>query len=174
MTRKIDTIRAIASEYDVIVFDQWGVLHNGTAAYPDAVEAVTQLGGNCAVLSNSGKRSEPNADRISDMGFPPKVFQFVMTSGEAIWRDISDGKIDGAQFFAVERTIGDAAKWARGLGITMVDTPEQADAILLMGLPDGAKLDDWAETINAWRDLKLPVIWQFCIFTNCFVYKIVP
>lgn len=157
VTEKIDTIQAIASDYDVIVFDQWGVLHNGTVAYADAINAVTSLKVTCAVLSNSGKRSEPNAKRINAMGFPPEAFGFAMTSGEALWRDISGGKIDGNRFFAVERAQGDAATWAEGLGIEFAETPKQADAILLMGLPDGANLNDWTASIDTWRYLNLPV-----------------
>ena len=157
MTQKIDTIQAIASNYDVIVFDQWGVLHNGTVPYPDAISAINQLTGTSAVLSNSGKRSVPNAERIQSMGFAVDAFEFVMTSGEALWRDISDGKITGRRFLAVEGAPGDAATWAKGLEIELVQTPKEADAILLMGLPDGAKLSNWTTSLEIWRDADLPI-----------------
>lgn len=157
MTEKIDTIQAIASDYDVIVFDQWGVLHNGTAPYPDAISAISQLTSTTAVLSNSGKRSQPNAQRIQTMGFPEGAFDVVMTSGEALWRDISAGKIKGRHFLPVERATDDAATWAEGLNIELVGAAEKADAILLMGLPDGSDLDDWTTMLATWRDLDLPL-----------------
>ncbi|MDG2069494.1 MAG: TIGR01459 family HAD-type hydrolase, partial [Paracoccaceae bacterium] len=41
------------------MFDQWGVLHNGTAPYSGAIDCLANLansGLTLAVLSNSGKR----------------------------------------------------------------------------------------------------------------------
>ena len=157
MTIFIERIAAIASDYDVIVFDQWGVLHNGTTPYPDAIEAVEALTGTKAVLSNSGKRSEPNAARIAQMGFATDVFDGVMTSGEALWRDIHDGKIEGGTFLAIERQPGDATDWTNGLDIEITSDPNTADAVLLMGLPDGATLGDWTEQVGIWIDKGLPL-----------------
>ena len=157
VTLKIDTIQAIAPDYDVIVFDQWGVLHDGTSPYVGAVAAVEDLGVSAAVLSNSGKRSKPNEHRITNMGFSSAAFDLVMTSGEALWRDISVGKISAKRFFAVQGAPGDAAIWADGLDIELVDNPANADAILLMGLPDGAVLRDWQGALKQWLALGLPI-----------------
>ncbi len=158
MTQKIDTIEAIASEYDVIVFDQWGVLHNGTTPYPfaiGAIEALKSKSPNVAVLSNSGKRSEPNAARISQMGFDANSFDYVMTSGEALWRDIDQSHISERIFEPVERDPGDAARWSDGLPISF--SSHGAEAVLLMGLPDGSELKDWEVAIQSWRDQDLPL-----------------
>lgn len=147
----------IASNYDAIIFDQWGVLHNGTTAYQDAIGTVSQLTVSCAVLSNSGKRSAPNAKRITEMGFSKDAFQFVMTSGEALWRDVANKSVTGRRFFAVERAKGDAKAWANGLDIELVGSPKEADAILMMGLPDGAELSDWTPQFGIWLDRELPM-----------------
>lgn len=157
MTTQIETLATIAPAYDVIVFDQWGVLHDGTAPYPGAIDAVGALPNTCAVLSNSGKRARPNAERITAMGFAPDAFASVMTSGEALWRDIDGGKIAAQRVFAVERATGDAAAWAQGLNINLVTTPDTADAILMMGLPDGTQLADWSDDLQSWHALGLPM-----------------
>lgn len=157
MTQQIETIKAIASDYDVIVFDQWGVLHNGTTPYPGAVEAVTEMTGKIAVLSNSGKRAAPNAARITGMGFPEGAFDYVMTSGEALWQDVKQGVIEARTFYAVERVKGDAEAWAEGLNITLVTDVRKADAILMMGLPDDTNLADWASKLKGWHARKLPM-----------------
>ena len=146
MSQKIDSILDIASDYDAIIFDQWGVLHNGSEAYPQAVQtlnALVDVGLPLAVLSNSGKRSDANLDRISAMGFNPGLFQVVMTSGEALWQDLSKGAHSNHQMFVVERTPGDAAVWAEGLSLDLVASPEAAKIILLMGIPDGASVHDF-------------------------------
>ena len=157
MTQKIEKIEAIASNYDVIVFDQWGVLHNGSKPYPGAIAAIDALQGQLAVLSNSGKRSAPNAERIIEMGFSETAFDYVMTSGEALWRDVDGGQIAARNFYAVERTTGDATTWADGLDIDVVSDLGDADAILMMGLPDGAHLDDWTEQLGRWNAKHLPM-----------------
>lgn len=157
MTRQIDTIQAIASDYDVIVFDQWGVLHNGTAPYPGAIGAVEALRGTLAVLSNSGKRAAPNTSRITAMGFPERAFDYVMTSGEALYQDIAQGRINAKAFYAVERSAGDAAVWADGLDIGLVTDVRKADAILMMGLPDNADLMTWAPSLKGWCARGLPM-----------------
>lgn len=157
MTREIDNLNEIASNYDVIVFDQWGVLHNGATPYPGAVTAIEGLNTRAAVLSNSGKRAGINQDRITRMGFPSNAFEIVMTSGEALWRDVYAKRIKESVFIPIERASGDAASWAKGLNITLTDQDHEADAILLMGLPDGDTLADWDTRLMGWAEQGLPL-----------------
>ncbi|MEM9970047.1 MAG: TIGR01459 family HAD-type hydrolase [Pseudomonadota bacterium] len=162
MTGLIDSLMDIAGSYDAIVLDQWGVLHDGSNPYPHAIKTLLALqrnGARLAVLSNSGKRAAPNAKRIAEMGFGDVEFVDVMTSGEALWRDISLGNIPASCFFPIERGKGDAAAWAEGLDITLTETWERADAVLLMGLPDGATLADFDELLTSCRTAGLPL---FC------------
>ncbi|MEM8978306.1 MAG: TIGR01459 family HAD-type hydrolase [Pseudomonadota bacterium] len=159
MTQLIETISEIASRYDAVVFDQWGVLHNGSSPYPKALGCLAGLaaaGTTLAVLSNSGKRADPNAARIAQMGFDADQFSYVMTSGEALWRDIASGEITARNFYPIERAEGDAASWAQGLDLSLTSL-ELAEAVLLMGLPDGAELADWEETLQGALQRTLPI-----------------
>ncbi|MEM1373276.1 MAG: TIGR01459 family HAD-type hydrolase [Pseudomonadota bacterium] len=155
MTRRIDTLADIADAYDAVVFDQWGVLHNGTEPYKGALHCVETLAGDVAVLSNSGKRAAPNAVRIREMGFT-RPFHTVMTSGEALWRDIRLGKIKERIFHAVERAPNDAQTWADGLDIAFSSLAE-AEALLLMGLPDESALSEWNPLLQSALGRDLPV-----------------
>ncbi|MDE2673694.1 MAG: TIGR01459 family HAD-type hydrolase [Paracoccaceae bacterium] len=151
MTHSIESLAEIASSYDVIVLDQWGVLHDGTKAYEGTIESLTTLasqGHRLAVLSNSGKSSRENLNRIIQMGFSPELFETVMTSGEALWQDINRGKVSHRDFFPIERQLGDALYWAKGLDITINTQLSFAQAILLMGLPDDSKLSDWQSILH--------------------------
>lgn len=151
MTRAIESLAEVAALYDAIVLDQWGVLHNGTAPYPGAVAALNSLhshGTTLAVLSNSGKRSDANAQRIAKIGFSNDLFQRVMTSGEALWADVSSGAASMSKAYPIERSSGDAITWSEGLSLEIVDDIDAADAVLLMGLPDGTHLDDWGDVIR--------------------------
>lgn len=152
----------IASLYDAIVFDQWGVLHDGTSAYNGAVAAINALAAaapKLGVLSNSGKRAAPNADRIAAMGFDVDQFDHVMTSGEALWQDVEQGVIPHRRFFPIERSEGDALAWADGLDIEITQDVRKAQAILLMGLPDGTEMSGYVAPLKGWFTRKLPV---FC------------
>jgi HAD superfamily hydrolase (TIGR01459 family) len=139
----IDSILTVADRYDAIVFDQWGVLHDGSAPYPHAVQTIAALhkaGKLLAVLSNSGKSAAVNRARITDMGFAPSAFGPVMTSGEALKIDMAAGNLGAiAKLYAITAKQGDAETWAAGLPLTFVNDVADADAVLLMGLPDGTE-----------------------------------
>jgi len=151
MTQVLQNLAEIAMNYDGIVLDQWGVLHNGTTPYPTAVTTLRALnaqGVPLAVLSNSGKRAAPNADRIAQMGFADVDFALIMTSGDALWQDIAAGRITQTRLFPITRDEGDAEAWADGLDITISDNLAEAEALLLMGLPDRAEAGTYDELLN--------------------------
>lgn len=139
MVARLHSLCEIAPQFDVIVLDQWGVLHDGSAPYSGAIQALSdlrQIGTRLAVLSNSGKRSALNLARIVGMGFEQDFFELVMTSGEALWLDIRSGAVTERVFCPIEAAAGDAQRWAEALDIAFTDDPDAADAIVLMGLPD--------------------------------------
>ncbi|MEO0328144.1 MAG: TIGR01459 family HAD-type hydrolase [Pseudomonadota bacterium] len=160
MTLFIQSLGEVADRYDAIVFDQWGVLHDGSRPYPGAVaclEALSDSDHRLAVLSNSGKRSLSNLERISNMGFRPDLLEFVMTSGEALWLDIKNDKINETRLFPIERAKGDADGWSGGIDIEFTISLEDAEAILLMGLPDGNTIEDWRDLLSKARQTGLPL-----------------
>lgn len=158
MTRAIDSLLDIADQYDAIVLDQWGVLHDGTTPYSGAVEALNALNTRLAVLSNSGKRAASNAARIASMGFPEALFEVVMTSGEALWQDIAAGRVAHKRLYPVTRAEGDGQTWAEGLAITLTDDATTADAILLMGLPDHGDPDAAHAILDVARAQGIPML----------------
>jgi HAD superfamily hydrolase (TIGR01459 family) len=161
MTRPIGDLSEIAGAFDAVVLDQWGVLHDGSAPYPRAVEAVRMLaagGTRLAVLSNSGKRATANAVRIAAIGFQAELFETVMTSGEALWTDLALGRVTARRLYAVERAPGDAASFCDGLPVTLCPTLADAEAVLLMGLPDATAEDRFTAVLDAALDRGLPVI----------------
>ncbi|MEM9199280.1 MAG: TIGR01459 family HAD-type hydrolase [Pseudomonadota bacterium] len=83
--RQIGGLAEIADGFDAMLFDQFGVLHDGRRAFPGAVtvlEALAERGIPVAVLSNSGKRAAANAARFGALGFHARLFGHVVTSGE--------------------------------------------------------------------------------------------
>ena len=65
-------LHEVVDRYDGFVIDQWGVLHNGVAAYPGAIECLQRLRAldkTVVILSNSGKRAAPQHSQARCYGF---------------------------------------------------------------------------------------------------------
>jgi HAD superfamily hydrolase (TIGR01459 family) len=129
------TLPDLAHGHDAFLVDQFGVLLDGTAAYPMAAQALSFLaatGKPVILLSNSGKRSDPNAARLLKLGFQRESFRMVLSSGEAAWRHLSHrGLAPGTRIWLHARD-GDTSA-VDGLGLTMTDYPSQATLLLLAG-----------------------------------------
>jgi HAD superfamily hydrolase (TIGR01459 family) len=82
--KRIDGLREIADQFDLYLVDQYGVLHDGVAAYPGAIEALVRIaseGRDVIVLTNSGKDASDNLARLKKLGFADSHFR-VVSSGE--------------------------------------------------------------------------------------------
>ncbi|MHA6644052.1 HAD family hydrolase [Mesorhizobium sp. A623] len=82
-------LRQLAERFDAFFVDQFGVLHDGNAPYPGAVEALLSLkaaGKTIVLVSNSSKRASLNEDRLLGLGFQPGTWDIFLSSGEVAWR----------------------------------------------------------------------------------------
>lgn len=168
MTRHLQTLQQALDEFDVAVLDQWGVLHDGSTPYPHAASAMTMLarhGKKILVLSNSGKRAAPNLARIERIGLPTETISRVITSGEALWEDLSaqqltiGGRVP-KRIYPICGKENDARQWAAGRSqIELTDKLDSSvDAIMLMGLADGTLLDAYDDVFSIAIELKTPLV----------------
>lgn len=132
-------LAALAGRYGVFLVDQFGVLHDGTAPYPGAVEALVALKGSGArvvLLSNSGKRSAPNERRLLALGFAPGSWDLFLTSGEVAYRQLA-GDLGappvprGTRCLLIARD--DDLSAVDGLGLELVQRGEEAEIVLISG-----------------------------------------
>jgi HAD superfamily hydrolase (TIGR01459 family) len=154
----------LADRYDHFVVDQWGVLHDGHAPYPDAIACLRQLraaGRRVVLLSNSGKRTRVNRARLREIGFGEELFDEVVTSGEATWRALAD-RTD--PFF---RGLGSRCiLWSRSgdrslveeLDLEVVSRADDADFLLLGGIEDMARLEDFWDVLECASARDLPMV----------------
>ena len=87
----LDGLRRIADDYDGMIIDLWGVIHDGAAAYPGAAEALMQLrdrGKRVVLLSNSPRRAETLVTMMQGFGIPRDLYHAVMSSGEAVHAEL--------------------------------------------------------------------------------------
>ena len=144
--REFAGIRHIAERFDHFVIDQYGVLHDGTAPYPGAVEALAELkraGKAVLLLSNSGRRSRPNEERLVRLGFAPGTWTHFLSSGEVAWRHLA-AKIEARREPGRLRCLlvsreGDRSA-VEGLPLDLVAKGGNAEIVLIAG-SDGDRFD---------------------------------
>src|SRR5690606_20549385 len=85
----------LMDSYDGFIMDQWGVLHNGVKPYEGVVDVLNHLRQHkkqVIILSNSGKRSKDNIERLRKLGLKSTLYKEVVTAGEVAWRGLNAQK----------------------------------------------------------------------------------
>jgi HAD superfamily hydrolase (TIGR01459 family) len=162
---EIEGLRAVIGRFDHVLLDQWGTLHEGQSIFPAARDCVARLrdaGKRVLVLSNSGKRSRNNAERLAALGLPADAYDGILTSGEVTWAGLKARTQApfaelGQKCFLIarggDRTIVD------GLDLAVVSEVDDADFILLAGLDDtAAEPEGWRRCLTGAATRGLPLL----------------
>lgn len=83
---------SIASQYDAILLDQFGVLHDGTKAIPGAIACYDRLaaeGKRLCVLSNSSRRRATSLGGLPKLGYDGDKLSGFVTSGEEAYQHMA-------------------------------------------------------------------------------------
>ncbi len=132
-------LEPLADGFDVFLVDQWGVMHDGGTPAPGARDCLVRLiaaGKRVVVISNSGRRAAPNAERLARIGFQGSCYSALVTSGEVAWlalRDRADPFFEGLGRRCLLFSRGGDRSIVSGLDLELVETAERADFILLSG-----------------------------------------
>jgi HAD superfamily hydrolase (TIGR01459 family) len=141
---------AIASSFEAVFFDQYGVLHDGRNPYPgarDTLAALKSRGVKIVVLSNSGRTGAANAERMMTLGLEPELYDFLVTSGDVARTLLKRGRFPallapGARCFIIS-TSGDD-EFTSALGVVPTAHSEEADLVVIAGSQaDKVSLDDY-------------------------------
>lgn len=145
----VSTLPDLARRYDAFLVDQFGVLLDGSGAYPAAPAALSALaatGKPVLMLSNSGKRAAPNAARLVRLGFDVAATRGVLSSGEAAFRrlaeDLAAGRIAPGTPVWLHARDGDTSAVA-GLDLTPVPHPDAAGLLVIAGSQGDRLTMDW-------------------------------
>ena len=140
----------IAADYDALICDVWGVLHNGRESFAPAAEALIRFRkerGPVALLSNAPRRAPEVAAQLERLQVPDGICDVIMTSGEAtraeLDRRAGRGKPLALYHLGPERDGG----VYEGLNVRLVP-PDEAALILCTGL-----FDDENETPDDYRPM---------------------
>ena len=126
----IEGLFEIVTDYDGMLIDQFGVLHDGARLYPGALDVLAKLHElkvPVAVMTNSGKRTDANVARLTRMGIPREFYVDAVSSGEVAY-DVLRGTA-AKRAFIIGRT-GDEYGFDY---FELVDRPADADVILILG-----------------------------------------
>ena len=153
MAEYIPGIEPLLERYDGFLLDQFGVLHDGQAPLPGVLDALRLLHAArrpVVLLSNSGRRSAPNEERLSRIGIPRVLYDRLITSGETAWQDRRSGRnriFEGLGHRCLLFTRGGDRSAVDGLDLAPVDDASEADFVLLAGLDADAATHARARTV---------------------------
>ncbi len=84
-TRAIAGLRDIAADYDLILCDVWGVVHDGVAHTPSAADALMRFrgqGGKVVLLTNAPRPHPTIAPMLDAFGLPRAAYDALVSSGD--------------------------------------------------------------------------------------------
>lgn len=151
-----DGISAFIDNYDAVVIDLWGVIHDGVTLYPGVADCLKRLADKrkpYAMLSNAPRRATAIARGMEQMGLPTALYPHIMSSGEATWRGLKDrreawfdGVGDRCFHIGPERD----ANLFDGTSLVRVGSVSEADFILNTGpWEDGETIADYEDRLVA-------------------------
>jgi len=145
--RNLNHLSEVFHSYDTYVIDLWGVMHNGIALNPKAIEVVENLSKNSkkiVFLSNAPRPSSKVVEFLKRMQMKEKFLSRVITSGEAAMHAINQNKY-GKSFYHLGPS-RDQSIFEKVLeNKTSLDS---CDFILCTGL-----FDDQDEDLQYYKDL---------------------
>lgn len=168
-------IRDLADHYQYFIFDVWGVIHDGSTAYPDVVENIKYLRAQnkkICFLSNAPRRAFKVASVLQKFGITHDLYDFILTSGEATYLDFKKNQENnfkdfGKNYFYIgpEKDID----LLQGLDYKMVENPALANIAITTGFDhDDSILAEKLPQITEVKKYNLPLI---CVNPDMIVIK---
>src|SRR5690242_7066058 len=141
LTSKFSTL---APNYDVLMCDVWGVIHNGMTAFPHACDALMRArarGGLVVLITNAPRPSEVVSRQLDRLHVPRETYDVVVSSGDVTRSVIENRRGQTLYHLGPER---DRSIFS-GLNVRFAPL-ESADYVVCSGLED-----DEAETPEDYR-----------------------
>jgi HAD superfamily hydrolase (TIGR01459 family) len=154
----ISVLADLADRYDAVLSDVWGVVHNGVAAFPTAVDALVKFraaGGKAVFIANAPRPSAPLIDMLDRLGVTRDSYDAMVSSGDAT--RVMIAKYSGRAIHHVGPATEDDALY-EGLNVTRT-TADKADAVVVTDLDtDDDTPEMYRERAKQWLARKLPMI----------------
>jgi HAD superfamily hydrolase (TIGR01459 family) len=142
-------LSAHAGDFDVVLCDIWGVLHDGVSDHREAGAALARFrdgGGTVVLISNSPRTAPAVADQLDGVGVVRAAWDGIVTSGDLTAYELTRRGIRRLHHVGPPRDIRTFA----GLGVDLVGVAE-AEIAVVTGLDDDdhETPDDYRERLAA-------------------------
>lgn len=157
--KSLSTLADLHGQYDVLLCDIWGVVHNGRQAHTSAITALQQFranGGGVVLITNSPRPRGDVETQLDTIGVPNKCWDALITSGDAT-RFVLQSHAPGPVFHLGpdrDRGLYDA------LPLTFTNSLADATIISCTGLYDDTSEgpDDYRDVLTQAKKQNLPMI----------------
>ncbi|GHA31049.1 haloacid dehalogenase [Devosia pacifica] len=133
----ISGLSELAPNYDAVLSDVWGVIHNGVDAFPEAYGALVKFrenGGRVGLITNAPRPAEPIMQMLDEMGVPREAYDTLVSSGDVtramiakysgkVIHHVGPETIDDALYEGLDITRGPAEE-ATAVVVTDLDTDD--------------------------------------------------
>ena len=157
-TGEISGLSQIAANYDAVLSDVWGVVHNGVAAHPTAVEALANFrgqGGRVVLITNAPRASAAIVSMLDRLGVVREAYDAIISSGD-VTREMIEPYRGRVIHHVGPPTIDDSLY--EGFGVIR-GPAEEAEAVVITDLDDDDDTPEmYRERIALWRRRGLPLI----------------
>ena len=156
-TRRIDSLGEISADYDAVLSDVWGVLHNGMRSWTPAwrsLDAARKDGKAVVLITNAPRPKGPVTEQLTELGVPEFAYDDIVTSGD-VTRDLIRQNARRIFHIGPDRDMS----LYDGLDVEICEERE-ASSVVCTGLfdDDTETPEDYAEMLQRLRARDLPMI----------------
>lgn len=147
----ISGLGAIAPDYDALICDVWGVVHDGAKAHPSAVAALQRFRkerGRVVLLTNAPRPPEGIQATLRAFGVPDDAYDVIVSSG-GLARDELIARAHGSRLKLMHIGPERDTPVFDGLDVDLAG-PDEAEIVLCTGLfdDDNETPDDYVEMLK--------------------------
>src|SRR5216684_8589734 len=81
----LDRFAPLAPDYDVVLSDVWGVVHNGLTSFPEACDALARFragGGTVLLITNAPRPAQIVVRLLDKLNVPHAAYDGIVSSGD--------------------------------------------------------------------------------------------
>ncbi len=168
----VSHLSSIAPDFDALLLDLWGCVHDGTNLYPDALYCIEQAykaGKRIIFLSNAPRRATKAQAVLDQLGVSSSLYTTIVTSGEVGFQALKTGALNFGTAYYFVGAPHDASV-LHGLDCVRVDNIAQAEFILNCGFgTEGQSSEDISGLLADAAARSLPML---CLNPDLEVVKI--
>ena len=152
-TPMVSGLQTVSDQYDVILSDIWGVVHNGIAAYEEACAALAAFrrrGGTVVLITNAPRPCGPIFKQLDQFNVPRDAYDAIVTSGDVALALVAAKGTQSFFHIGPQRDLALLEELSRRVAVMPPhESLERADYVLCTGLIE----DDLAPADFASRPL---------------------